>query len=94
MTLLSGLSRRAFLSNLVVGVPALAARQTATLQKGKAVVCEGSSVKCPLGHETCREIDAPLAVGSQSYQNPEVGRLTAFTMLRCQLCGVLFAEKS
>lgn len=93
MTVLSGLRRRAFLSNLLVGIPALAAAQTGIVEKGKAVICDGSSVKCPLGHESCREIDAPIAVGNGNFEYPEVGQLHAFKMLRCQVCGVLFSEK-
>lgn len=63
--------------------------------KGKAVVCDGEAVKCPFGHDTCREIDAPVAIGNDSYQNPEVGQLRSYRLLFCEWpgCGVLFARK-
>jgi hypothetical protein len=94
MSLLSSLSRRAFFSNLLLGIPALAVRQSAILQKGKAVICEGSTVKCPLGHDTCREIDAPIVVGNNNRDYPDSGQLFDTRMLRCQQCGVLFSEKN
>lgn len=94
MSLLSGLSRRAFFSNLLLGIPALAlAQKNAVLQKGKAVVCDGESLKCPLGHDTCREIDAPIVVGNNNRDYPDQAQIFEYKMLRCQVCGVLFSEK-
>lgn len=85
-------NRRGFLTSLVTALFGTSVAQTSITVKGKAVVCSGSSVKCPLGHETCRYIDAPVAVGNDSYQNPDVAQNRNFKMLWCQQCGALFAE--
>jgi hypothetical protein len=100
--LLPGLSRRAMLSKLLFGIPVVAGAQEIMRAQtggvtagGKAIVCEnGSTVKCPNKHDTCRYIDAPIAVGNDSYQNPEVAQIRQFRMLWCQQCGALFAEKT
>lgn len=100
--LLSGISRRAMLSRLLLGIPVLASAQEimraqtgGVTTSGKAIVCDsGSVIKCPNKHDTCRYIDAPIAVGNDSYSNPEVNRIPNFRMLWCQQCGALFAEKT
>jgi hypothetical protein len=69
------------------------AQHTATMQSGEAVVCPSRSVKCPLGHEGCLEINAPPVVGNAQRDYPDWAQLMSYRMLRCQVCGVLFAEK-
>lgn len=66
--------------------------QQAILEKGRAKVCDTEVVKCPLGHETCKKIDAPIAVGNDSYQYPEVAQIQALKLLMCEQCGVLFVK--
>jgi len=86
--------RRSFLSSLVgmaASIPVIG--QSAILEKGKAIVCDSGSTKCPNGHETCYTINAPLAVGSGTYQNPEVAALSAKIVLECDVCHVLFIKQ-
>lgn len=85
--------RRNFLFRFLAAVSATAFAQTAVMQKGKAVVCENESVKCPNGHETCKTIDAPLAIGNDNYQNPDCVPLRAYHLLRCDVCHVLFTRE-
>lgn len=66
--------------------------QDAITSGGVAKVCSGRSVKCPLGHETCRQIDASIIVGNGNRDAPDWGQLATTKMLRCETCGVLFAE--
>lgn len=97
------MTRRSFLWHgpmLAVAIPATSQeiynkQGTGIVIKGKAVVCDGEAVKCPLGHDTCREIDAPIAVGNDSFQNPEVAQIRTYRVLFCESpgCGVLFARK-
>lgn len=94
------MNRRTFVSFFsgVVGLFAGSAlaqeAKTSVMEKGKAVTCETTgSTKCPLGHETCYTIDAPLAVGTGSYQNPDVGQLNSKIELECDVCHVLFIKQ-
>jgi len=68
--------------------------QQGVLINGKAKQCDGNPITCPNGHQTCKEINAPIAVGNDSYQNPETFQLKDFTVLWCEQCGVLFARKN
>jgi hypothetical protein len=84
-------NRRSFLSYAVGMLASISAvAQTATMQKGKAVVCSGSATKCPLGHETCVTIDMPLVVGNDNRNYPDVGQLFDQRVHKCDVCGVLF----
>jgi hypothetical protein len=89
--------RRQFLERLAIAFSivtgATLAQKSAVLENGKARVCDSDSIKCPNGHDTCRSIDAPLAVGNDSYQNPEVGQLREFHLIRCEVCHVLFTRE-
>lgn len=69
---------RSFLG-YAVGVlsAAVASAQTAILENGKAVVCESSTIKCPLNHE--------------GY--PSVGQVYDYHVFVCDRCGVIFAVK-
>jgi hypothetical protein len=78
---------------MLAAIGASAQDKNAIIEKGNAVVCHTDVVKCPLGHDSCTVINAPLAVGNDSYQNPEVGQLTAFHVLRCDVCHVLFTRE-
>lgn len=84
------MTRRSFLA---YGVGMASAAQNAILEKGKAVVCDGDSVKCPNGHDTCQVINAPIAVGNDSYEYPEVAQLRNYHVLRCDVCKVLFTRE-
>jgi hypothetical protein len=89
-------NRRNFFSRLSLAFGVIAGTvvaQKAVIEKGKAVVCESDSLKCPNGHDTCPSIDAPLAVGNDSYQNPEVAQLRNYHVLRCDVCHVLFTRE-
>lgn len=66
------------------------AAQTAVMEKGKAVVCTGSSTKCPNGHDTCRVIDMPIVVGNDNASYPDWGQLINKRVLECEQCHVLF----
>ena len=85
--------RRRFLTHLLAFIPAAAAAQQAIMQGSKAVVCDGDAVTCPNGHKTCRKIDAPIAIGNDSYQNPECVQLRDYHLLRCDVCHVLFTRE-
>jgi hypothetical protein len=89
--------RRNFLSRLGLalgGVLGAAFAQKSYLNKdGQAVVCESDAVKCPLGHSTCKVINMPIAIGNDSYQNPDVQQLRDFKVLTCTTCHVLFTRE-
>jgi hypothetical protein len=90
------IGRRTFLwygSGMMAAAVSAAAQQKAILEKGQAVVCDSEAVKCPLGHDTCKSINAPLAVGNDSYQNPDVEQLPNFHMMRCEVCHILFTRE-
>lgn len=92
------MTRRGFFRSLFAVLPSLtlanAQKKALEDRSGKAVVCEnGTSAKCPQGHETCRYIDAALVVGNGSTDYPEWGQLNNYRMLWCMTCGSLFAEK-
>lgn len=61
---------------------------------GKAVVCEGEPIKCPLKHDTCKKIDAPIVVGTGTYQSPDVGQLSNIHIFMCMSCGIIFGRDS
>lgn len=86
-------SRRNFISLLVTVSPLALIAQSAIMQGDKAVACENGTITCPNGHKTCRKIDAPLAIGNDSYQNPECVQLRDFHLLRCDVCHVLFTRE-
>lgn len=84
--------RRSFLS-FAVGMLSIPA-QRAIIEKGKAVICESDSLICPVCKEkTCPKIDAPIVVGSGSYQNPDVQALNDFHVIRCDNCHALFTRE-
>lgn len=88
------MKRRSFLGYAVGMVSAaVASAQTAILENGKAVVCESSTIKCPLNHESCRRIDAPIAVGNDNRNYPSVGQVYDYHVFVCDRCGVIFAVK-
>lgn len=97
------IERRAFLAcflgfpvagQLVAWLCALPGQaQQAIMEKGKAVVCDREAVKCPNGHDTCAVIDAPIAIGNDSYQYPDVKQLRDYHVLRCDVCKVLFTRE-
>jgi hypothetical protein len=91
--LLSGLSRRAFFSKLLIGIPVLAMGQKAVMSGNRAVICDSESVLCPNGHKTCRIIDAPLVVGNDNREYPDQAQLFGFHVLRCSECHVLFTRE-
>lgn len=96
MLLPSPFTRRTLLSSLLVGLASLAGAQNSSKQGGKVVVCgEGVGVtRCPNNHEVCREIDAKLVVGNGDRSNPNWAQVPDYTVLWCQVCHALFAEKS
>lgn len=88
------MKRRNFLVNIFAFLPAMAIAQSAIMEGDKAVSCENGSVICPVCKKpTCRKIDAPLAIGNDSYQNPECQQLRDYHILRCDLCHVLFTRE-
>ena len=92
MPLLSGITRRALFSKLLIGIGAMAAAQKAILEDGKAVICKGGdSVICPACHQkTCKIIDAPIVVGNDSHDYPDSSQLFDYHILRCELCHAAF----
>ena len=86
------MNRRKVFSAIGIFLSGLAFAQSASLKDKKAIVCSGSTVKCPNNHETCREIDAPIVVGNGNREYPDTGQLFDVKVLRCQQCGVLFTE--
>jgi hypothetical protein len=87
------LGRRSFLAGAVGMMAGSTVAQQAIMEGKKAVVCDSEPIKCPLGHDTCRVINAPMAVGNDSYQSPEAVPLPAFHFLRCDTCHVLFTRE-
>ena len=86
------LTRRA-LVGFLFGLSGIAVAQKAIMEGKKAVVCDGEAVKCPLQHETCRVIDAPLVVGNDRRDYPENSQLFDYRVLVCDQCGILFTQK-
>lgn len=84
------MTRRKILGLLGALIPTSLLAQRGTMQKGQAVVCSGESLKCPLGHETCSNINAPLVVGNGNKEYPDVGQLFEQKVHKCDQCGVLF----
>lgn len=66
--------------------------QQAIMEGKKAVVCKDEPIKCPLGHDSCKSINMPLAVGNDSYDYPEVAQLRGKNVLMCEQCGMLFIK--
>lgn len=87
------MTRRSFLAYGVGMAGSATFAQQAIMEGKKAVVCDSDSVKCPLGHDSCRVIDAPLAIGNDSYQYPDVKQLRDYHVLRCDVCKVLFTRE-
>lgn len=88
--------RRSFLSYLIGAFTAAAAlgqQKAAITEKGKAVVCEQGVIKCPLGHETCKQIDAPIVVGNDNANYPDYAQLYAYHIFCCDQCGIFFTLK-
>jgi hypothetical protein len=86
-------TRRGFVGFIVslLTVPVVA--QRAILEGREAVVCESDSVKCPNGHATCKSINAPVVVGNDLRQNPDVSQLFEYHLMRCEVCHVLFTRE-
>jgi hypothetical protein len=86
------LSRRTLLKSFLPSL--LLGQYAATKKDGSVHVCaeNTSTVKCPQGHETCRNINAPLVVGNGDYNYPNWAQLTTYKLLWCDTCGALFAE--
>lgn len=86
------MNRRSFLALLIPG--AVFAQVPGSIMKGeKAVVCQGATTTCPNGHKTCRNIDAPPAIGNDNRDYPEISRLMEYREMACSQCGVLFVER-
>jgi len=86
--------RRSFLAyavGMLAAIPALA--QKTVIEKGRAVVCDGEAVTCPLGHKTCDTINAHLAIGNENRNYPETAVLFDYRMIRCDVCHVLFTRE-
>lgn len=85
------MKRRNFLSSLLPLLATLGfASQKATMQKGKAVVCATDAIRCPLGHESCRTVDAPLVVGNNDHEYPSWAQLYDYHIVCCDVCGIYF----
>lgn len=94
MAVLSSLSRRAFFSNLLLGIPAAAFGQKAILEGGKAIVCAEESVTCPACKKaTCPTINAPIMIGNDNRNYPDSSQLFDFHQIRCDNCHVLFTRE-
>jgi hypothetical protein len=95
MPVLSSLSRRAFFSNLLLGIPAIALAQDrhAIIEKKQSVICDGSPLTCPNGHTTCPTINATMTVGNENQSYPETAVLFEFHQVRCDVCHVLFTRE-
>ena len=86
-------NRRSFLAWAFGLLGASAVAQKAIMKEGQAVVCESESIKCPNGHATCRIINAPLVVGNDRRDYPDMGQLYEYHVLRCDTCRVLFTRE-
>lgn len=91
------IGRRLFLNRILSAIAILRApllAQHAEMQNGKVVNCEDDVLTCPMGHKTCRNIDAPLVVGSdRNVDNPDFAELHNFHLERCNSCRVLFTRE-
>ena len=85
--------RRSFLSYVVGFLASIAGAQNTVMEKGQAVVCEGTPLKCPNGHMTCPTINATMAIGNNNRNYPETSVLFDFTLVRCDQCHVLFTRE-
>ena len=87
------MGRRNFLAYAVGMIAAPLVAQRAIMEGNRAVTCDTRVVKCPNNHETCAVVDAPLAVGNDRDDYPEVMQLQKFHVLRCDVCHVLFTRE-
>lgn len=86
--------RRSFFSFALGLLAAPLLAQHADLQNGKAINCEEEVLTCPNGHKTCRNIDAPIVVGSdRNVDNPDFAELRNYHLERCNQCHVLFTRE-
>lgn len=88
------LGRRSFLAYAVGMMAGPLLAQRAELQNGKAIVCDDEVLTCPNQHKTCRNIDAPLVVGSdRNLDSPDIAELHNYHLERCNVCHVLFTRE-
>lgn len=88
------MNRKSFLAYAVgmLAAPFVFGQKESVMEGGKAVPCDNGTMKCPLGHATCREIDMPVAIGNDNYQYPDVQQLREYHLFCCDQCGVLFSK--
>ena len=48
---------------------------------------------CPLGHASIKRPNTPLPIHNGDSYFPNVGWSPTWKLIRCQICGVLFAEE-
>lgn len=85
--------RRSFLSYAVGMLASIAGAQKTVMEKGQAVVCDGTTLKCPNGHMTCPTINATMAIGNDNRNYPETAVLFDYHIVRCDVCHVLFTKE-
>lgn len=88
--------RRSFLAYAVGMLSAVGVAQSddhkTVMEKGKAVVCEGSTFKCgACGKDSCSTINAPMVIGNENRNYPEPAVLFQYRFVVCDNCGVLSA---
>lgn len=88
-------NRRTFLSYavgmLAAAMPLRGQQKAAVTEKGKAVVCDAGAIKCPLNHDSCQRIDAPIVVGNGNRDYPDYAQLYDVPVFVCDICGILFS---
>ena len=90
--------RRSFLAYavgmLAAVAPVLAQQKKTVMENGKAVMCDGDTFKCgACGHDSCRVIDAHMAIGNENANYPETSVLFDYRFVACENCNVLSVRK-
>jgi hypothetical protein len=67
--------------------------QKVAMEKGQAVICDGTTLACPNGHTTCPTINATMAIGNENRSYPETQVLFDYRIVRCDQCHVLFTRE-
>ena len=70
-------------------------QKKSVMEGGKAIQCDGDTFVCgACGKESCRTIDAHMAVGNENRSYPETSVLFDFRFIACDNCNVLSIRKT
>ena len=89
--------RRSFLAygiGMLASVVSAFGQSKAIVENKQAVVCPGDTAKCPVcKSDTCATINAPIVVGNDSREYPDMAQLFDHKIICCDVCGAAFFRK-